>query len=58
MAGWLADMALLSVIPAIVPAALTELLRGGGSDDPDKWAKKVLEWQASYLLGMRPAKSS
>lgn len=52
VAGWLADMALLSVIPAIVPAALTELLRGGGSDDPEKWAKKVLEWQASYLLGL------
>jgi hypothetical protein len=46
VAGWLADMALLSVIPAIVPAALTELLRGGGSDDPEKWAKKVVEWQA------------
>lgn len=52
VAGWLADMALLSVIPAIVPAALTELLRGGGSDDPEKWAKKMLEWQASYLLGL------
>lgn len=52
VAGWLADMALLSVIPAIVPAALTELLRGGGSDDPEKWAKKVLEWQAGYLLGL------
>lgn len=52
VAGWLADMALLSVIPAIVPAALTELLRGGGSDDPEKWAKKMLEWQAGYLLGL------
>lgn len=52
VAGWLADMALLSVIPAIVPAALAELLRGGGSDDPEKWAKKVLEWQAGYLLGL------
>lgn len=52
VAGWLADMALLSVIPAIVPAAITELLRGGGSDDPEKWAKKVLEWQAGYLLGL------
>lgn len=52
VAGWLADMALLLVIPAIVPAALTELLRGGGSDDPEKWAEKVLEWQASYLLGL------
>lgn len=52
VAGWLADMALLLVIPAIVPAAITELLRGGGSDDPEKWAEKVLEWQASYLLGL------
>lgn len=52
VAGWLADMALLLVIPAIVPAALTELLRGGGSDDPEKWAEKVLEWQAGYLLGL------
>lgn len=52
VAGWLADMALLAVIPAIAPAVLTELLRGGGDDDPEKWLKKLAGWQASYLLGM------
>lgn len=49
VAGWLADMALLSVIPAIAPAVLTALLRG---DDPDKWLKKLAQWQAGYLMGM------
>lgn len=51
VAGWLADMALLSVVPAIAPAVLTELLRGGG-DDPEDWLKKLAQWQASYLMGM------
>jgi hypothetical protein len=50
VAGWLADMALLVVIPAIVPALLTDLLRG--EDDERKMAKKLAQWQASYLLGM------
>jgi hypothetical protein len=50
VAGWLADMALLVVIPAIAPALLTDLLRG--EDDEDKMAKKLAQWQASYLLGM------
>lgn len=45
LSGWLADMTQLSVVPAIVPVALTELLRGGGADDPEQRAKKVLEWQ-------------
>jgi hypothetical protein len=53
VAGWMADMALLTVIPAILPALLTFLLKGGGEDDDaEKWAKRVLEWQAGYLFGM------
>jgi hypothetical protein len=51
LAGWVSDMALLMVIPALAPAILIELLRGGGDDDAEKWGKKLLEWQASYLLG-------
>ena len=51
LAGWVSDMTLLLVIPALGPAILLELLRGGGDDDPEKWGKKLLEWQASYLLG-------
>lgn len=53
-AGWMADMALLTVIPAILPALLTFLLKGGGDEDDDaeKWAKRILEWQAGYLFGM------
>ena len=50
LAGWVSDMALLMIIPALGPAILLELLRGGG-DDEDKWAKKLLEWQSSYMLG-------
>lgn len=51
--GWIGDMALLAIIPAILPALITHLLKGGGDDDdPEKWAKKFAEWQASYLLGM------
>jgi hypothetical protein len=52
-AGWLGDMALLTVIPAILPALITYLLKGGGDDDePEDWAKRLAEWQASYMLGM------
>ncbi|MEO8154711.1 MAG: hypothetical protein ABI605_16695 [Rhizobacter sp.] len=51
VAGWLGDMALLIVIPALGPAIVTELLRGGFKE-PDKWAKKLAQWQASYLLSM------
>lgn len=51
LAGWVSDMALLMVIPALAPAILIEMLRGGGDDDAEKWGKKLLEWQASYLLG-------
>jgi hypothetical protein len=53
VAGWLADMVLLNVIPAILPALIIYLLKGGGEDDePEDWAKRLAEWQASYLLGM------
>lgn len=53
VAGWLGDMALLAVVPAILPALITYLLKGGGEDDePEDWAKRLAEWQASYLLGM------
>lgn len=51
VAGWLSDMALLMIVPALGPAIVLELLRGGGDDDPDEWAKQLLEWQAGYLLG-------
>jgi hypothetical protein len=53
VAGWLGDMALLTVIPAILPALLTHALKGGGDDDePEDWAKRLAAWQASYLFGM------
>ena len=53
VAGWLGDMVLLTVIPAILPAMITYLLKGGGEDDePEDWAKRMLEWQAGYMLGM------
>lgn len=51
VAGWVSDMLLLMVIPALAPAALIALLRGEGDDDPEEWAKKLVEWQAGYLLG-------
>lgn len=52
VAGWLGDMALLAVIPAILPALLMHLLRGGGDDDePEEWAKRIAQWQVGYLLG-------
>jgi hypothetical protein len=52
VAGWVGDMVLLTVIPAILPALITYMLKGGDEDDPEKLAKKLLEWQAGYLLGM------
>lgn len=52
VAGWMSDMMLLMIIPALGPAILMALLRGdGGDDDPEAWALKLLKWQASYLLG-------
>lgn len=53
VAGWVGDMALLAMIPAILPALITYALKGGGEDDePEDWAKRIAGWQASYLLGM------
>jgi hypothetical protein len=51
VAGWLGDMALLQVIPAILPSFILYSLRGGDEDDEKGWAKKIAEWQAGYLLG-------
>ncbi|MFA5549911.1 MAG: hypothetical protein WDA10_15320, partial [Porticoccaceae bacterium] len=51
VAGWMSDMLLLMIVPALGPAILMELLKGGGDDDPEEWAAKLLEWQAGYLLG-------
>jgi len=53
IAGWLADMMMLMVIPAIGPALILDLMRSGGGDDDDTetWMKKLLEWQGGYLLG-------
>lgn len=52
VAGWLGDMALLAVIPAILPALLMHALRGGDDDEPEDWAVNIAQWQAGYLLGM------
>lgn len=49
VAGWLGDMALLLVIPAILPALIVHLARGG---DDDEIAKHIAEWQLSYLMGL------
>ena len=53
VAGWLSDMALLMVIPALGPALILHLLKGGGDEDDDleTWLKRMAEWQAGYLLG-------
>lgn len=52
VAGWLGDMALLMVIPAIMPALLLDLARGGGEDDEEgDLAKKIAKWQIGYLMG-------
>lgn len=53
VAGWLADMGLLLVIPAVLPAMVLYGLRGGPDeegeeDDIKRWVK----WQAGYLLGL------
>lgn len=50
VAGWLGDMALLMVIPAILPSLIVYALKGG-DDDEEKLAKKIAEWQLGYLLG-------
>jgi hypothetical protein len=50
VAGWLGDMALLQVIPAILPAYILYALKGGDDDD-EGMAKRVAEWQLGYLMG-------
>lgn len=51
VAGWLGDMALLMMIPAILPSFILYALRGGDDDDEKELLKKVAGWQISYLLG-------
>lgn len=50
VAGWLGDMALLMVIPAILPSLIMFGLKGG-DDDEEGMAKRIAEWQLGYLLG-------
>jgi hypothetical protein len=52
VAGWLGDMALLMVIPAILPSFIMFAMKGGDDDDDEaKMAKRIAEWQVGYLLG-------
>jgi hypothetical protein len=52
VAGWVGDMALLMVIPAILPAFIMYAIKGGDGDDDEKaWAKRIAEWQVGYLMG-------
>jgi hypothetical protein len=51
VAGWLGDMALLMVVPAILPSLILFSLRGGDGDDDKGLLRRMLEWQVSYLLG-------
>lgn len=50
VAGWLSDMALLLVIPSILPNLVIAMLQGWESDEPEEWAKKLFEWQISFLM--------
>lgn len=50
VAGWLADMALYALLPAILPSLLMHFMRGGGDDEPEEMAKKMATWQIQYLL--------
>lgn len=54
IAGWVSDMMLLMVIPALAPALLLHWLQGGTDDekDPEEWATMVAQWQTAYLLGL------
>lgn len=51
VAGWLGDMALLLVIPALGPSFILHALKGGDDDD-EKLPGRVIEWQVGYLMGM------
>lgn len=50
VAGWLSDMALLLVIPSILPNLLVALLQGWSSDEPEEWAKMLFKWQIGFLM--------
>lgn len=52
VAGWLGDMALLLIIPAILPALLLHAIKGGGDDDEADWAARLAKWQLGYLMSM------
>jgi hypothetical protein len=53
VAGWVSDMALLMIVPAIIPSLLISLFRGeGDDDDAADWALKLAGWQVSYLAGL------
>lgn len=56
VAGWLGDMMLLVVIPAIGPALLMHAMKGGfaGDDDDEGMVKRLMKWQAGYLASMLP----
>ena len=51
VAGWIGDMALLMVVPSIMPSLLMYLIKGGGGDDDkESWAMRIAKWQLSYLM--------
>jgi hypothetical protein len=50
VAGWLGDMALLMVLPAILPSLIMFALKGG-DDDEKGMARRIAEWQLGYLMG-------
>lgn len=53
VAGWIGDMALLNIIPALLPSLLMYALKGGGGDDDvASWIKRLAKWQLGYLMGM------
>ena len=52
VAGWVADMALLVIVPAIGPAMITAWMRGEDDDDWEEIAKKLALETAGFTLGM------
>ncbi|MCZ2412928.1 MAG: hypothetical protein LC136_01505 [Burkholderiales bacterium] len=43
VAGWLADMVVLSVVPVLAQQVVFSLLRGGGGDDDKDWEERMLD---------------
>lgn len=43
VAGWLADMVVLSVVPELAQQVVFSLLRGGGGDDDKDWEERMLD---------------